>query len=96
MEETKMKANELLKAVMNGCIEIEQSGYATGSAIVEAGPFRYFGSYSSGNGIRSDRDYIYYYGEEKPIGMPEPTFALPFEVPENDWGGYVYLWEVEE
>lgn len=88
-----MKASELLKAVMNGFIEVEQSGYAHGDAIVEAGPYRYFGANSSGRGIRSDKDYIYYYGVqgENPIGMPEPTFTLPI-----DDVDCVYLWEVEE
>lgn len=92
-----MKAKELLKAVVHGCIETEQSGFASGAAIIEAGPYRYFGANSSGIGIKSDKDYIYYYGEESaPVGMPEPTLTMPYKDEEYDWDGVIYLWEIEE
>ena len=85
-----MKAKKILKAVMSGELEIEQSGIAHGENIINAGPYRYFGSESSGTGIHGDKEYFYTYGNAGDKFSESPDVVLPIDSVEC-----VYLWEIE-
>lgn len=87
-----MKANEFLRALCQENLNLEFCGVASGDAIITAGPYRYFGSESSGIGIKKEFDYFYYYGEHGCYFAFLPTPSVVLHIDDVEC---VYLWEIE-
>ena len=87
-----MKAIDFMRQLCGENLDLEQCGIAQGERINSEGPYRYFGANSSGEGIRADKDYFYWYGDvDYYFGfMDKADFVLPMDDTEC-----VYLWEIE-
>lgn len=91
-----MKANEFLRALCQENLNLDFCGVAFGETINAVGVKKYFGSKSSGIGIKNEFDYFYYY-EESDYDfsfMPTPSVVLPDT--ESGEGYSIYLWEIDK
>lgn len=87
-----MKAIDFIRHLCGENLDLEQCGTAQGECIINAGPYRYFGSESSGQGIESGKNYFYWYGDvDYYFGfLDKADIVLPIDDTEC-----VYLWEIE-